>query len=246
MLVAYFDESGLDERSRVFCIAGYVAESPDWFELERAWAARLREDSVPFFHMADFESRRGHFVGWANSRRIAFIKDLIAIINATDVYGIGTGVDIEAFRKVMAEVPCPPSVPMDWWSHPWALAFQDCLAQCAIAADERPYGEKLSFVFDRQHTYQARAEEAHRQIQAHPIWPHKHRIGSLTFGAKTDYVALQVADFAVYEVRKAIEHKLYEPDRAERQSMARLRRRFRNPRYFDEPTLRESIRLTPG
>ncbi|HRY43892.1 MAG TPA: hypothetical protein P5164_08100, partial [Thermoanaerobaculia bacterium] len=92
MYVAYFDESGTDERSRSFCVAGFVGHQADWFELSRVWRALLRESGLPAFHMTDFEARRGACAHLPESARVPLIDGLVTAIEGLQLMGIGAGV----------------------------------------------------------------------------------------------------------------------------------------------------------
>lgn len=238
MLVGYFDESGNHDSSRTFCIGGYVADSRDWLEFTRAWRSALREAGVSCFHMADFENRRGEFQGWDNSKRISFLKELIAIIASIDVWGIGTGVVRDDFNRVSAEMVPKSRLTPAWWHHPYLLAFQACVVEAANQVDHLPPSERVAFVFDQQAEFCGRAQLVHNGLQADEAWPRRHRVGSLEFKSKTDAIPLQAADFMAYELNKVLDHKLYDSTRQERRSMARLKRRLISPRYYDENALR--------
>jgi hypothetical protein len=241
VLAGYFDESGLDEKSQTFCIGGYVADSKDWFELTRAWERLLVEAGVSCFHMAEFETRHGEFKGWSDAKRIGFIKDLRALINSTDVWGIGCGVVKADYERLSAEFITRGKVTPHWYHHPYLLAFQHCLIETCIQAEDVHTREKIAFVFDRQAEFHARAEKAYDELTSSGKWPRAFRLGSLRFASKRDAIPLQAADLMAFELQKALDHKLFDPARGERKSMARLRRRLNNPKYFNEAALRALI-----
>lgn len=238
MFVGYFDESGLDERSKSFCIAGYVAESKNWFELRRSWSSTLAEAGVTCFHMADFENRQGEFEGWTNAKRIGFIKDLLALINSTDVWGVGCGIVKTDYERISAAFIARGKVTPHWYRHPYLLAFQHCLIETCVHAEDVHPREKIAFVFDQQAEFHARAEKVYEGLTSSGKWPRAFRLGSLRFASKLDAIPLQAADLLAYELRKRLDHKLFDPARSERLSMGRVRRRLINPKYFDEAALR--------
>ncbi len=242
MLAGYFDESGLDEKSQTFCIGGYVADSKDWFELTRAWERLLVEAGVSYFHMAEFESRQGEFKDWSDAKRFGFIKDLLALINSTDVWGIGCGVVKADYERISAEFIARGKVTPRWYRHPYLLAFQHCLVETCIQAEDVHPREKIAFVFDQQAEFHARAEKVYDELTSSGKWPRAFRLGSLRFASKRDAIPLQAADLMAYELRKALDHKLFDPTRGERKSMARLRRRLISPRYFNEAALHQLVK----
>ena len=242
MMVGYFDESGLDQRSRTVCIGGYVADSCDWFELGRAWCEVLADSRIDCFHMVDFENRQGEFKNWSNEKRFSFIKEVVSLINSLDVWGIGAGVVKVDYELVSTELAVrKPDRPL-WWQDPYLFAFYDVIVETCIRAENLAPSEKIAFIFDQQFTYEGRAQKIYRDLQGDGPWPRSFRLGSLEFCSKREVIGLQVADLLAYELRKALDHKLYEPSRAARKSMVRLKRRPINPHYFNEAALRLLVR----
>src|SRR5207248_886678 len=85
--------------------AGFVAPASVWTDrFEPAWRAILDREAVSHFHMTDFENYRGEYEGWERDRHDQFIKDLIAVIRATDPYGIAMTLDLVAFRELANEL----------------------------------------------------------------------------------------------------------------------------------------------
>ena len=243
MWVGYFDEAGNDEKSKAFCIGGFIAENTHWLEIVKAWVKTLGQAGATCFHMTDFEARQGEFRGWETARRVKLIDELISIVLAYDVYGIGVGTVKDAYSQIIAQSHfiSKRNFTPEWWKHPYLFVFQHCITEAANAADTLPPGTRVAFIFDRQPQFQARAEAVYAQLQEQSKWPRSSRLGSLDFDSKDNAVALQVADLAVFEVRKGIDFKLLEPEREIRKSMDRLRTRFFNPRYFDEAALRAFV-----
>lgn len=65
MLSAFFDDSGAGSKiPRLAVIGGYVAEANKAIALQEDWKWRFDLDGVKSFHMADFESCLGEYVGW--------------------------------------------------------------------------------------------------------------------------------------------------------------------------------------
>jgi hypothetical protein len=79
MFSAYFDASGKVSRPGVLSIAGHVSDVKKWKRFGVEWKAILDRESVSLFHMTDFVSSQGEFVGWKGdtARRKKFISDLL-------------------------------------------------------------------------------------------------------------------------------------------------------------------------
>ncbi len=73
MLVAYFDESGTHDQSKVVCIAGLVGTAIEWSRIERPWEENLRTTRVPWFHANDCEEGIKLFDGFEPRPAMAII-----------------------------------------------------------------------------------------------------------------------------------------------------------------------------
>lgn len=237
MLAAYFDESGLHADARCFCFAGYIGYASDWFEFSRLWRHALAEARVASFHMSEFETRHGLFADWPRERRYSLIRELVSIINSTDLWGFGIGVPLDVYERVRARLVSQRHLRPEWWDHPYLLAYQWALVELGVESDHLPQTETIAFTLDRTSTFRSRLADTHRTYQKDTTCARHWRIGSLTFRARVDTEPLQAADLLAYEVRKFIDRGLYYPDRPLRQSMNRLLRRVVRIKYFDEAGL---------
>lgn len=243
MWTGYFDESGIDEKSKTFCIGGFVAQDSDWLDLIRDWLYALNKTGATAFHMTDFEAGRGQFRDWDRKKRTSMIDDLVSIILSYDVYGLGGGTVRDDYQKLIvnSDFIKTKGFKPEWWKHPYLMVFQQVVVEAANAIDHFRSDERIAFVFDHQAQFKARAETVYAQLQGQAEWPRHRRLGSLQFVSKNEAVALQVADLMVYEIRKRLDHKLFAPEREIRKSMERLQSRLFNPHYFDEAGLRTFI-----
>jgi hypothetical protein len=122
------------------------------------------------------------------------------------------------------------------WSNAKRIGFiKDLIALVTKAIFSR------GLTSDQQAEFHARAEKVYDELTSNGKWPRAFRLGSLRFASKRDAIPLQAADLLAYELRKRLDHKLFDPARAERRSMGRVRRRLINPKYFDEAGLRALV-----
>src|SRR5579862_5235981 len=83
-LVAAFDASGKED-SGLLVVAGFISSQEDWATFDTEWRARLKEDSLDYFHMVDFAASRKQFsAGWKDNepRRQKLLGDLLDIIKS--------------------------------------------------------------------------------------------------------------------------------------------------------------------
>lgn len=66
-LCVYFDES-YNQRTKkesnaplIYTVGGYISSIQQWKAFQREWNKALKSVGIPYFHMADFESRIGFY-----------------------------------------------------------------------------------------------------------------------------------------------------------------------------------------
>ena len=120
MWVGYFDESGIDDKSKTFCIGGFIATNADWLDLTHAWTQALSGAGITAFHMTDFEASLGEFQEWKKEQRIKLIDELISVVLSYDVFGIGVGTVWEDYTKLIAQTDfiSKRNFKPEWWETP--------------------------------------------------------------------------------------------------------------------------------
>ena len=244
LLVAHLDESGIHAGSRICAIAGFVGAQEEWGVFERRWRREIEQAGVRQFHMAEFESRQGEFVGWSEGRREQFLERLMELIRARDLEGVGSGL-------VMADYDRLSDDEKAWMTHgnpeqPYFLCFQHCVVEAVSRANALPSAERVAFVFDRQDDFQAEATRLYNRMKDQVDWPNRFRLADfVSFASKRETVALQAADLLAYETYKHLENRLYSPERGTRWPMRQLEQRVRDMRYFDALGFRNLLELRP-
>jgi uncharacterized protein DUF3800 len=254
MLAGYFDESGLDERSATFWVAGFVQHFSDWPSFTRQWKKALDDSGLACFHMAELSARprRGPFKGWSEERADDLIDELITIINTSQVLGFAAGLVKEDYERVVVwerNFFEDVGLKREWWKQPYLLAFQQCIVEAVLKASELPRAERISFWFDRQRQFAARSVAVFGQMSNTGLWPSGDRLGDVRFESKTDCLALQAADLLAWEIRKYSEDRRFNPSKPIRPSMERLKRRLVASPLVDEKhmvRLVEEIRKSRG
>jgi hypothetical protein len=95
MYTAYFDESGVHQRSSAAVVAGYLSTDDGWIEFERGWENLLAGEGVSGLHRVDLENFRGEFRckrGWDEDRRSRLLRAAHGIIKRYTLFGIGAAV----------------------------------------------------------------------------------------------------------------------------------------------------------
>jgi hypothetical protein len=155
-------------------------------------------------------------------------------MNSFDLWGVGAGVVKEDYQRVIVNSGFLERSRLrnEWWGEPYLYAFQQCITEAAREADEQlPRGQRITFIFDQQATFAARATSVYEQMENNRPWTRRERLGGIFFRSKRDSIALQAADILVYELRKRLDHRLHEPEREIRISVNRLRNRVGSSRF---------------
>jgi hypothetical protein len=208
MLAFYGDGSGEHGKgtSKIFVLAGYLAHTLDWFEIERHWVRILQEaPEIEYFkarecirHQGEFS---GQFKGWdqeaVEEKRLKLAEiirghsDRMVQISSTvrwDEYDSAMGDD--AFRRV--------------FYHPYHLCFHgvSSLAIESANQDFRDKQSRVAFVFDTEGKKLDQSLEVHYGY-AHgtlPKWA-TDRLGSVTWCTDLHFPMLQVADLLAWSIR---------------------------------------------
>ena len=218
VVVAYFDESGTHGDSGVFAIAGYVAAQEDWIRFETDWKRALRRAGISYFHMVEYENRRGPFASWSKEKRHEVLGDLLAAIKAHALIGLAGCVVVADFERVFR-----PALPT---GHPYRDPYIFCLqvGMERIAhyfGPHLPRSEKIACVFEEKDKVAHSAARHYEAVKAHNEWGTL--FGSISFGGKVDYIPLQAADVLAYESRKATMRLVTGGQGRERHSLSILR-----------------------
>ena len=239
MLVAYLDESGTAAASPTLWLAGYVAHAATWFEVSRLWRHALGRAGVPSLHMVDLAAGRKAFKEWDSSRRRDLLAELIDILEANRVVGVGAGVEKVAYQRAIVDSGFLSSSQLTkgWWKTPYLIAFQDVLVECLTASEALPKSETLSVVVENQPEFSGRARLVFEQVRDKPHVPGPNRLASISFASKTEAIPLQAADLLAYELRKGHHQFTQSEGRPPRVSLQRLGKRVRSSRVHDAETL---------
>ena len=190
-LSAYFDASGHPQDGTLLVVSGWLSFQGRWRQFEEEWAAALTEADVEYFHMKDFTQSRGQFEGWRgkDKKREKLLKRLIATIHRNLPEGFAGTVLLPDWalvnsRYMLAENKLTP----------YPLCGRSCVQQVYRWCDSYHYDRRqVTFVFERGDRDQGMLRD--RLFQDFRI--------EIRFEDKK-LPALQAADLAAWELRKAL------------------------------------------
>lgn len=209
MLNGHYDES---YDKRVYAVGGFLATRMSWSTLfEPAWASLLRRNDLDFFHMTDYETRRGPYKDWDNEKRLFEIKEALTIIERTVRFGVGVAIEQSVFDVIGPRLGV---------RHPYHLCAHWCLLKVAIwRRDNDPTDARIASFFECGAQGAGDLKAGIDEL----LSVHSAAVsGPLTFAKKTELLPLQAGDIMAYEVFKQTLRNTGHDDRPRRQSLISL------------------------
>ena len=216
---AYFDESGIHAGSSLVVVSGYVATEGQWVAFDKKWRQVLNKYGVNVFHATDLENFRGEYTGWDREQRIAFQKELIALVNPYTRLIMSQVIRVDDFNAVY------PSV-KDKYKGLQSSPYQLCCDLCWLnvsdwaktVPDRRPvsvyFAEGNKFKTDSVRAYLAGCNTKRMREQFNIV-----KIEGVNMESSTP---AQAADFIAYETWKRWENKEKYPEIGPRKSLEAL------------------------
>lgn len=199
VLRAYLDDSGKanDPQHELIVFAGYAGPVEAWEETESRWAAVLREYDMPYLHMRDFAHLAHPFDVFRSNRKTGeeFLTKLIEVIRGQNLYGASAVVrlnDLKKFNRDYGQEVDPTVLAIYGSTLELFLKFGKSPVEVIVDRFEKPYAAfakvKNYAATDRYYTGCGDNIEFSIIPQA------------LSF---RDLAAVQVADLAAWETRRA-------------------------------------------
>jgi Protein of unknown function (DUF3800) len=231
-LRAYFDESGTHwsgpKASNVFVLCGYIAQESVWDDkTENSFTGKWNNvmHGKPF-HATEMES---------NPQGPDTKLALANLVNKCGIIGIGGGLSIPAYRRLMLPYIQKKYAPCD----PYLFLFADVICE-AVKQAEMFVGENIdepvAFVFAAHKRWSLAAHEFYNSVKGDVNVPLevRGRMGAIAFEDLDKFIPLQAADHLAFECY----HYMNDPPRTWRPTMKRLMDWPQNHgRYYNEEGL---------
>lgn len=200
MLEIYIDDSGKENDSPSFVLAGYLASAEAWSAFSQQWQGILDDANIPAFHMVE-AWRMGHkYRHLGILGRNQLVQDLLSCITQYVEHAFVLSIDLEAYRHWFAREEEPDLVP----TRPYHFAFHSI--QLLIADYIYRWRDDKDFrvIFDEQGGESARillnAVDRSKAFAATKR-PHM-RMPIPTFETDLDAIPLQAADMLAWLSRR--------------------------------------------
>lgn len=206
MLTAYFDESynhrteKYPDEPLVYTVACWLSSEQKWLLFGKKWRLALRKAGIEFFHMTDFEARRGEYGGWPNSKRVRVLKELHHIIDKHTVLGCASSVNCADHDDLIAPVPR--------YAEYFGRSYYDfdvrvCMHKLKDWCNRTGYDGTINYVFADLAKQGGALDRVFREVLNDPELKKRFAVrGAWAKGLMRDTVQLQAADVVAYELNK--------------------------------------------
>lgn len=221
MYGSFMDESVDKGKVGLFAVGGILGRGVPIFELERRWEKLLNDSTinVPYFKASDCNSGTGPFSKFVvdptnittterqtldsiSQQFVDLITHPVAYDSREFLCVQGTAVVQPDFYDVIKD----PKARSILGPSPYRLAYDLAMTQCAWTMKELGDGEPkhcVSFICDRDQEHSPFAEEAYNSLkQTNPNAAEY--MGTFSSEDEKQSLAVQAADLAVFEIRRAL------------------------------------------
>jgi hypothetical protein len=203
-LALYADGSG-EHGKGTFVVAGYLAGTIDWFDIETQWCARLREHpKIEYFKASDCFHLRGQFEGWKRADADAKRERLAEIIrdNGEHLVEISSTIRWDEYNSAMGD-----GITKHALYTPYFFCFNGVIAEAVAHANENKWHGRIAFVFDTESNANLDGDAEVQYKHARDTLPEviRNRMGSATWDSDIKFPSLQIADLIAWSVRAEME-----------------------------------------
>jgi len=204
---------GVRHEPRTYVFAGFFANDEVWQCIESGWSRINEKYQVPRFHAAHLNSKTHEYQGWDDPKKIAYSAEMLQVLHdqKKELSAVACGIFADEYRNIINEEGRRKM------GSPYLLCFNSCISRVASAMDKRgfPKADRFSVLMDEDDGYLS-AIANFQMMRSHPLFEHRHRLGTCTPGNMDELVVLQPADLIAYEAFKWLEEaRKYGPEKME-------------------------------
>jgi hypothetical protein len=153
MLACYIDDSADAQQKTVYSVAGFVADTAEWFDVSRYWSMRLEREGLDYFRTWECVNLEGEFQsklvdrhGLTTARVIAdaVLRDLKQLVATSKLYAFCMGVLMDDYRQVVNE----PDGAIVLNKDPYVFAHQMFIGIILGEVQKFPYRQIMAFHYD--------------------------------------------------------------------------------------------------
>lgn len=195
ILTVYCDESGTHAGSPATVLAGFLGDANEWVEFEREWTKVLRKHRVSHVHAKHLWHRQKEFKGWSEIQFSLLWADLWYVLQEHKrIFAARTALWEEEYKLFYVSDGPAPKERLD---SRYALCFRAFMSFHPAFHRTHFTNGSVNFILEQGHKNAGDALRVFKEIKNRP-GPWRDTIGTLLFGAKQDFPALQAADLLAY------------------------------------------------
>jgi len=195
ILTVYCDESGTHATSPVTVLAGFLGDANEWVEFEREWAKVLRKHRISHVHAKYLWHRQKEFKGWSETQVSHLWADLWYVIQEHKrIFAAKTALSEEDYKLFYVSDGPARKERLD---SRYGLCFRAFMSFHPAFHRAHFTNGSVNFILEQGHRNAGDALRIFGEIKKQP-GPWRDIVGTLTFGAKRDFPALQAADLLAY------------------------------------------------
>ena len=197
MIKGYFDDSRTSDE--VWAVAGYVGSDQHWGTFEEMWPTALANHDVPYFHMKEMADPNGVYKKWHppqdhDAEKADFLGGLAKVIRYSKLEAFASIARVKDLQRFNLESGLK--------IEPYPLAVYGCMIILGIEHEDQP----IELIFDHVEKVESKLAKARTYADSDSYYAgtfDKINLMPLARGLGfKDVVALQAADFSVWELRK--------------------------------------------
>ena len=200
----YFDDSGDDKRKRFVAVGGLIGNQTQWNAMQIPWCLATADLKGPF-HSTDVEAQRDCAENLTRTRCDKMMRDLVQIVEASHLVGIGSVIPIAEYRAVF---PCSRD------EEPYLLAMKHTIIQMGYIG--RTVADNFAFdsihIMHEEGDHDSAALQVYKALKAVTTWRDAKYLQAFTTGTK-GVTGLQAADLVAREAFKHADNLGVRPTR---------------------------------
>ena len=212
MFVCYLDDSGQDPQNPGTTLAGYVAKDTEWHLFEESVGPVFEEFGVEVLHAIDLHNTKSDFKGWCWTKKQKFV----ARVYETMIPHIPLGLSVSVLKinyQVRREESRAKGVEkISPYNYCFRVLWDRLLSdRNSWVSDEISQvrdairAEGVSFILECGHENNAEVQRGFQEVRQ------RHKLegvpGSVSFHAKQDSRAIQLADLFAYYSRRNVTNR---------------------------------------
>jgi Protein of unknown function (DUF3800) len=196
ILTAYYDESGTHGDSPLTVLAGFVGHANDWVDFEREWRKILKKHNITHVRAKNLFHRQGPHKHWTEKQVYECFVDLLYVIQERRrIFASKTVLSEDDYKRFYVLDGCARRERLD-------TRYALCLRSLLHFYPQSHYCHDgsgiVNFILEAGHRNAGDALRVFNEIKEDKELPWREAVGSLTFGKKEDYPALQASDMLAY------------------------------------------------